>query len=337
MWQCVRREKTQLSKLKSYKQVTWSWESLSEHLQVKLLFPYRVQIPKDCFCPLLRFTHLNSYIRITGPRLVFGLQTLSTHHWKENRRVTTTLQQDHVSEHHLKYQLIMPRETGTSLMTAFLMSCSSWCTTVPAMGISAPATCMCTQQKDTEVREVLPLCYNSTLTLLLEAPKWDQETPDYPTHQWSWSLLTILRYHPAHSVSLSSSAEHVSFCSHKIHLWSSRRSQVCSAPGFSCDPSWPWWNSGSDLQLHASSSSLLLLCTRKYTMPIRNKHTQNHVSLNLDGGIKATSYPSHDGSWYWHLHSVSPRSNMHRDLGPSGGRGSSSSIIWDQIALLTTG
>lgn len=72
--------KTELSKHRSYKQA--KWESLQEHLQVKLLFPYRVQIPKNCFCPLLRFTHLNSYIWIAGPSLVFGLQTLSTHHWK---------------------------------------------------------------------------------------------------------------------------------------------------------------------------------------------------------------------------------------------------------------
>lgn len=155
--------------------VTWGWESFSEHLQVKLLFPYRVQIPKDRFCPLLCFTHLNSYIWITGPSLVFGLQTLSTYHWKKKRRVTTTLQQDNVSDHHVKKQLIKAREAGISLMRAFLTTLSSSCTTVPAVGESAPATCMCAQQKNTEVREALPLCSNLTPTLLLEAPKWDQE------------------------------------------------------------------------------------------------------------------------------------------------------------------
>lgn len=93
--ECFLTEKTQLPKHRLYKQAKWSWESFYEHLQVKLLFPNRVQISKNRFCPLLCFTHLNGYIRITGPSFVFGLQTLSTQHWKEKRGVTTITQRVH--------------------------------------------------------------------------------------------------------------------------------------------------------------------------------------------------------------------------------------------------
>lgn len=197
-------------------------------------------------------------------------------------------------------------------MRALLMSLSLWCTTVPGVGASPPATWTLTKKRHRSENSFLSVLSASHQLSYLRLPSEAKRTHASLTHPWLWSLLTILRCHQARSASLSSSAEHVSICSHRTHLWSSQRSLACSAPGFSCDPSLPWWNSGCGLQLHASSSSLLLLCTRKYTMLIRNRQTQNHVSLNLDSRIKAMSYPPHDGCCYWLLQSEAPHFNIHR-------------------------
>lgn len=86
------------------------------------------------------------------------------------------------------------------------MSLSSWCTT--AIGVSAPATCMCTQQKDTEVREALLLCYNFTPTLLLENLKWHRDLMTIPLTSdcdlcWPfWGTIKYTLFHCLHLLSM---------------------------------------------------------------------------------------------------------------------------------------
>lgn len=228
-------------------------------------------------------------------------------------------------------------------MRALLMSLSSWCATVPGVGVSPPATCTLSRKRHRTEKSLLSALSSFTPTLShLRLPSKAKRIHASLTHPWSWSLLTILRCHQARSASLSSSAEHVSICSHRTHLWSSQRSLACSAPGFSCDPSWPWWNSGFGLQLHALSSSPLLLCTRKYTMLITNRQTQSHFTesgqqdqrhelpstwwlLLLTFTVRNTPPFQHThkriwATWRWEVIMGCP----------------DSSITWDQVALLTT-
>lgn len=117
------------------------------------------------------------------------------------------------------------------------------------------------EQKEIQFTEACSLQLQTNSVLGTQTRPVEPVPPS--SHLWLWSLLTILRCHQARFASLSSFAEHVSICSHRTHLWSSQRSLACSAHGFSCDPSWPWWNSGFYPQLHALSSSLLLLCIRE--------------------------------------------------------------------------
>lgn len=337
MWECILREKTQLSKHKSYRQVTWGWESLSEHLQVKLLFPYRVQIPKDRFCPLLCFTHLNSHVWITGPSLVFGLQTLSTHHWKEKRRVTITLQQESVSDRHVKQQLITARETGISLMRAFLMSLSSTCTTVPAIGASPPATCMCTQQKDTEVRDALPLCSNFTPALLLEAPKWDQENP------WVSHSPVIVIFADHFEVPSSTLCFTVFICWACVILLSQNTSLIKSKISglFRSRIFMRSFMAMMKFWVRSSAPCFELFSAA----PVHQKthhaqQKQTHTkSCFTEFGQGDQSYKIPFTGWLLILTFTlsPPYFNIHRELGPFGGGGDSSSVIWDQTALLTTG
>lgn len=173
VWKFLLTEKTQLPKHRLYKQEKWSWESLYEHLQVKLLFPNRVQISKNGFCPLLCFTHLNSYIRITGPSFVFGLQTLSTQHWKEKRRVTTITQCVHTPREAAAQKGQRNRNItheGFSDEPQLVAHYSTW-------NRSNSTCCLYMEQKETQDRETLPF---PSLQLHANpfsprAPKWGHE------------------------------------------------------------------------------------------------------------------------------------------------------------------
>lgn len=116
-------------------------------LQMELLFPNRIQVPKNSLGTLLGFAHLHSHVRVTGSCLVLGLQALGTHHCnpitEEEALELCSRNPNSSSTTHmfsiLEQSLSSPCK-GT-LISIFPIYAQSWATSLPLKGWPKNPTC----------------------------------------------------------------------------------------------------------------------------------------------------------------------------------------------------